>query len=142
MNNMKKYILFGICVTSLILLVAPTIPAQQYNVANDAIDLKINEQIDIIINNLQKIGINENEINYYESNTKNALNSIIEYIDSNEYDSNTIFLGFILSTIISLIFSLIGTIFGIIFGPVLTALIQILTAPAIILAKLIALILG
>lgn len=139
---MKKYILFGICVTSLILLVAPTISAQQYTVAKDAIEANINERINIIINNLQKIGINKNEINYYESNIKNDLNSIIEYIYSHEYDSITIFLGFILSTIISLIFSVIGTIFGILFGPILSALIQILTAPAIILAKLISLILG
>ena len=44
--------------------------------------------------------------------------------------------------IIGLIFSIIGTIFGIIFGPLLTFFIRILTAPAILLAKLISFIIN
>jgi hypothetical protein len=39
--------------------------------------------------------------------------------------------------IIGLIFSIIGTIFGIIFGPLLALFVRILTAPAVLLAKLV-----
>jgi hypothetical protein len=43
----------------------------------------------------------------------------------------------ILGFIIGLILSIIGTIFGILFGPILVLIIKIITAPAILLAKII-----
>ena len=43
----------------------------------------------------------------------------------------------ILQFIIALIFSIIGTILGILFGPILVLIIKIITAPAIVLAKII-----
>ena len=43
----------------------------------------------------------------------------------------------ILHFIIGLIFSIIGTILGMLFGPILVLIIKIITAPAILLAKII-----
>lgn len=44
---------------------------------------------------------------------------------------------FLLNVIIGLFFSLIGTLFGILFGPLLAFIIKVLTAPAILLSKII-----
>ena len=139
---MKKNIILGICVTSIILLVAPTIPAIQYKQAEESIQISIQDQIDFMLNKLQSIDSGKIDIKYYENSISNALNLIIENIESFEYYALTSFIGFILSTIISLIFAVIGTIFGIIFGPILSVLIQLLTLPAVLLAKLISLLLG
>ena len=43
----------------------------------------------------------------------------------------------IIQLIIALIFSIMGTILGILFGPILVLIIKIITAPAILLAKII-----
>ena len=122
------------------MLVAPTIPAQQYNQAEDTIEKNIKEEIDILLSNIQNIGKDQNELKYYENNINNVLNSILEKIESFDNNSYTIFIGFILSTLISLIFTVIGTLFGILFGPILSTLLQLLTLPAVFLAKIISLI--
>ena len=139
---MKKNIILGICVTSIILLIAPTIPAQQYNQVKESIQINIQEQIDLILNILQNINPEANDIKYYENSINNALNCIIENIESFEQNTLPLFIGFILSTIISLIFTVIGTIFGILFGPILSKLIQLLTYPAVLLAKIISSLFG
>lgn len=131
---MKKKFIIGICVTSLILLVAPTIPAQQFRLVEESVYRDVESQINSLYNFDRKDFSIENI-----DKIKNNLDNIIE---SGDFDSNPTFIGFILSTIVSLIFAFFGTIFGIIFGPLLAILIQLLTAPAVILAKLISLIFG
>ena len=139
---MKKSIILGICVTSIILLLVPTIPAQQYNQAIESYQINFEDQIDLISNKLQNFDSEINDKESYKLNIINDINLIIEYFDSFEYYYQTSFIGFILNTIIALIFTFFGTIFGILFGPILSVLIQLLTAPAVILAKIISLLFG
>jgi hypothetical protein len=139
---MKKSIIIGICVTSLILLVAPTIPAQHYKEAEESIQISIQERIDSLLNTLQKKDINSNELEAIKSNFYGIFESLKVAIESSEFNSKPTFIKFLLNTIISLIFALFGTIFGVIFGPLLSLLVQLLTAPAVLLAKLISLIFG
>ena len=139
---MKKSIILGICVTSIILLLVPTIPAQQYNQAIESYQINFENQIDLIPNKLQNFDSEINDKESYKLNIINDINLIIEYFDSFEYYYQTSFIGFILNTIIALIFTFFGTIFGILFGPILSVLIQLLTAPAVILAKIISLLFG
>ena len=141
MNIMKKIIMLGICVTSLILLLAPTIPAQQYKEVEESIQINMQEQFDLITNILQNINSGKDNIKYYENSINNALNSIKEKLASFDYYTLS-FGGFIINTLISLLFAFIGTIFGILFGPILSALVKFLTAPAILLAKLISILIG
>ena len=130
---MKK-VIFGICAISFILLIAPIIPAQQFKLVEEEIYMNIEDQINLLYN-LEKKDIKINDLN----KIKDGINNILE---SNEFDVKPTFFKFILSTIVSLIFAIIGTIFGIIFGPLLSVIIQLLTAPAVILAKIISLIFG
>jgi hypothetical protein len=130
---MKK-IIIGVCAISLILLIAPIIPAQQYTLVEEEIFMNIEDQINLLYD-LEKKDIKINDLD----NIKIGINNIIE---SNDFDGKPTFFKFILNTIVSLIFAIIGTIFGIIFGPLLSILIKLLTAPAVILAKLISLIFG
>ena len=139
---MKKSIILGICVTSIILLLVPTIPAQQYNQAIESYQINFEDQIDLISNKLQNFDSEINDKESYKLNIINDINLIIENFDSFEYYYQTSFIGFILNTIIALIFTFFGTIFGILFGPILSVLIQLLTAPAVILAKIISLLFG
>ena len=139
---MKKSIILGICVTSIILLLVPTIPAQQYNQAIESYQINFKDQIDLLSNKLQNFDSEINDIESYKLNIINDVNLIAENIDSFEGNYQTSIIGFILNTIIALIFTFFGTIFGILFGPILSILIQLLTAPAVILAKLISLLFG
>ena len=116
---MKKGIIFGICITTLILLIAPTISAQQYKQVEESIQIDIKEQIDLLINKIQNIDSNTNELEYYTDSIYTDFESLKENIKSNEIYAMPTVIGFILSTLISLILSILGTIFGMIFGPLL-----------------------
>ena len=139
---MKKGIIFGICITTLILLIAPTISAQQYKQVEESIQIDIKEQIDLLINKVQNIDLNTNELEYYTDSIYTDFESLKENIKSNEIYAMPTVIGFILSTLISLILSILGTIIGMIFGPLLALFVRILTAPAVLLAKLISLLFG
>ncbi|OYT29470.1 hypothetical protein B6U98_02310 [Thermoplasmatales archaeon ex4572_165] len=118
---MKKGIILGIGLITMLLLITPVIPANEYNLIENAQDQ--------IINNI------ESKNNLKETISNTLMQSI------NQKGSQRI-ISFLLNLIISLIFSGIATIFAIIFGPLLAIFVKIITAPAMILAKIIELIFG
>jgi len=139
---MKKRIIFGVCVTTLFLLVAPTISAQEHIQVNEAIKLDLEEKIDNLINSFEIINSKTNELEYHKNMIIDAFDSIDKKIEMIDLETQPLFIKFLLSTIISLIFAIFGTIFGIVFGPLLAILVKILTAPAILLGKIISFIIN
>ena len=128
---MKRKILLGICLSALVLVIAPTIPAQTYAQIKHAYETTIQEQFpDLEQNNEPK-----------QETLISIMTSLKETMDTND-ESSFLTSGFIINTIISLFFSLIGTIFGMIFGPILAMVALILASPALLLSKIISLILG
>jgi hypothetical protein len=140
---MKKRIIIGVCITTLLLLITPTISANQYNKVMEEQNIRIEKyeqslqlKLENIINKLSKINLklvvkqNENEI---QSNILKNIQSI------KEKQGNTLFLstGLTANLLLSFILSIIGTIFGIIFGPILALITLIIVSPAIVLAKII-----
>jgi len=133
---MKNSNLLGVSIAVLVLLVAPTIPAQEYKQVKDTIQIEMNNTIDDMMAMVQIFNTTEGS----EIEVKNmiwAIETVKDSSDSLWLDTEPAFFGFIISTLISLFFALLGTIFGIVFGPVLAFIIKVLTAPAVFLAKLI-----
>jgi len=142
---MKKKILFGAIFSICIIMLINTASAVEYKTVNDYnIDL-LESQLDNLNNLIEKIRLTIEDLKI-TSNSVISKNEIKEFsdqlselkisiLDNPSFPTciRTIF-GFI----IGLIFSIIGTIFGIIFGPLLSLFVRILTAPAVLLAKLIA----
>ena len=136
---MKKTIYFGICVSIIVLLVVPIIPAQEYTQVEQAYERVVEDYI----NSLQKALTIEGLSPEQRSQQILDLTVLIkDYIGTQDEEVKPIIFGFILKTIISLLFSLIGTIFGILFGPILAFVVLLLTSPAIFLAKIIEFIFG
>ena len=122
-----------------------TVSAVEYNTVNDYnIDLleshldNIDKSIEKIQQAFENLNIHSIDINS-KSDLKELSNELsVLKISILDDSSLTLFIRTILGFIIGLIFSIIGTIFGIIFGPLLALFIRIITAPAVLLAKLIA----
>jgi uncharacterized ion transporter superfamily protein YfcC len=140
---MKKSIIIGVCITTLLLLITPTISANQYNKVMEEQNIIIEKyeqslqlKLENVINKLSKIHPNlvvkqnENEI---QSNIIKNIQSIKEKQDKTLFLSN----GLTANLILSFILSILGTIFGIIFGPILALITLILVSPAVLLAKFI-----
>ena len=108
---MKKQILFGVMIATFLMLITPSINAQQYMQVKEEIQLKIEENIN----------------DYYQE---------ID-LELNDNDAKPTFIQFIMNLIISLILTIFGTLTGIIFGPMIAFILRLITAPAIILAKII-----
>ena len=139
---MKKRILIGVCMTTLILLFLPTISAQQCKQVKDAVELEIEDQIYQIASLIEETDGSSDVVNKALERLVNDLNAMKDDIEMINDDSKPVCITFIFSTIISLLFALLGTIFGNIFGPMLATLIRIITAPAVFLAKIISSILN
>lgn len=125
---MKKQILLGVSIITFLLLITPTISATEYRQVEKEIKTTVANQLNTI----------QERIKHFS----NKITTEKSYQSKEQPDASPTFILFILNFLISLIFSIIGTIFGIIFGPILTLLVRILTAPAIILAKIIEFIFG
>ena len=148
-NNMKKKILFGALLSICIIMLVNTTSAVEFKTVNDFNINLWKSNLDYVNNFLEKISktfvnfkINTNEVlfkNELIEFSKKLHDLKITILDNSTLPKciRTIF-GFI----IGLIFSIIGTIIGIIFGPVLALFVRILTAPAVLLAKLIAFIIN
>ena len=122
-----------------------TASSVEYKTVNDYnIDI-LESQLDTINNFIEKI---RQTFQNFEINSNNVIskNEIKEFSNQLSELKISIFnnpslptcIRTIFGFIIGLIFSIIGTIFGIIFGPMLALFVRILTAPAVLLAKLIA----
>ena len=136
---MNRTILFGICVSIFTLVVAPTIPAQEFNQIENAYERVINDKLESIEEALTKEHLSPDKL------VQQIVNSIISlkgYVNHQNEETQPVIVGFIIKTIISLFFSLIGTVFGMIFGPILAFVVLLITSPAVFLAKIIGFILG
>jgi hypothetical protein len=142
---MKKIILFGTLFSICMIMLMNTASSIEYKTVNDYNTDLLESQLDNINNFIEKIQkifgtfaiygedvIFKNEI----KELSNQLSELkISILDNPNLPTciRTIF-----GILIGLIFSIIGTILGIIFGPLLAFVVRILTAPAVLLAKLIA----
>jgi len=136
---MKRKILLGICLSALVLVIAPTISAQTYAQIKHAYETTIQEQFpDITTAQFTDL---EQKDEPKQETLISIMTNLKETMDTND-ESSFLTSGFIINTIISLFFSLIGTIFGMIFGPILAMVALILASPALLLSKIISLILG
>jgi hypothetical protein len=144
---MKKKIFFATLFSIFVMISINTASSVEYKTVRDYnIDLleyqleNIDNILEKIIQTIKNFNINPNNV-IFKNQIRDFSNQLydlkISAIDNQSLPTciRTIF-GFL----IGLLFSIIGTIFGIIFGPLLAFIVRILTAPAVILAKLIALI--
>jgi len=142
---MKKKILFGVISSICIIMLVNTVSAVEYKTVNDYnIDL-LESQLDNLNNFIEKIrqtieDLKINSINFKSKNDIKFLSNELSELKISILDNPSLptCIRTILGFIIGLLFSIIGTIFGIIFGPLLALFVRILTAPAVLLAKIIA----
>jgi len=140
---MKKRIIIGVCITTILLLITPTISANQYNKVMEEQNIRIEKyeqslqlKLENILNKLSKINLNL----VVKQNGNEIQSNIIKNIQNiKEKQDNTLFLSNALTAnlILSFILSIIGTIFGIIFGPILAMIVLVIVSPAVLLAKFI-----
>ncbi|MHA2431419.1 MAG: hypothetical protein ACXACC_10385 [Promethearchaeota archaeon] len=128
--------------TVFVLLVAPTIPAQEYTQIKETYEKTFQEQLDALNTALYSIDTLTEEQEQQRQELVSTLTMIKEHIEQQDSESQPVIFGFILKVIVSLFFSLIGTIFGIIFGPILAFIVLLLVSPAILLAKIISFLLS
>jgi predicted PurR-regulated permease PerM len=138
---MRKEIVIGICLIAAVLMIAPTIPAQEYIQIKNAYDTTIQEQLHEIKTTLLTVRKRTDDPQILQQETVSTLTELKEIIENSDESSFAVS-GFIINMIISLFFTLIGTVFGILFGPILSALVLLITSPAILLAKIIEFLLG
>jgi hypothetical protein len=142
---MKKKLLLGVIFSICIIMLVNTSSAVEYKTVNDYNIYLLDSQLDNINNFIEKIrqtmkNIRINSISLKSENEVKDLSNELSELKISILDNPSLPLCIrtILGFIIGLLFSIIGTIFGIIFGPLLALFIRILTAPAVMLAKIIA----
>ncbi|PNX45466.1 MAG: hypothetical protein BV457_09525 [Thermoplasmata archaeon M9B1D] len=146
---MKKKILFGSIFSICIIMLVNTSSAVECKTVTDYNKCLLESQLDKLNNLIEKIRqtFEDIQINSISDTSSNDIKEIhdqlsdLEILILGDTSLPTCILG-ILGFILSLLLSLIGTIFGIIFGPLLALFVRILTAPAVLLAKLIAFIIN
>lgn len=145
---MKKKILFGVIFSICIIMLVNTSSAVEYKTVTDYNRYLLESQLDKFNNIIEKIRQTFEDIKInsfsnipgnYIKELSNQLSDLTILIPSNTSLPN--FILNILNFILSLIFSIIGTIIGFIFGKIcgslLVLFVRILTAPVVLLAKLI-----
>jgi len=114
---------------TLLLIATPSISAQQYALANDAIKNELKMQ-------LENIGSSSDAQKYFgfllESDFFSKEDALLVNSDDTTTES-----PLISNLLISLILAFFGTMFGIIFGPFVALIIKIVTWPTVKLAELI-----
>ena len=139
---MKRIILLGAFISACIVLMVNSTSAVEYRTV---IEHNTNEIISEIengnINNISEKWISIFQKMKLNLKTTNDIKILSEkFTELKSTINNTpqpTCIRLILQFIIALIFSIIGTILGILFGPILVLIIKIITAPAILLAKII-----
>lgn len=136
---MKKGIIIGVCAVTLLLCMTPTISAQQTTLIKDAIKHEYRYHLDGWIADLDTIIIDTSQRDEQRNQVEEMLSCMGESLELiGEQEAKPTCIKFLISTLISLILAALGTLFGIIFGPLLAFLVKVLTAPAVLLAKIIA----
>jgi hypothetical protein len=145
---MKKKIIFGAIFSICIIMLVNTSSAVEYKTITDSstdlLESKL-QKIDIIIEKIRQI---IKDINVKSNNLK-SLNELQKHSDIllelKNSNINNLCLptlignlpGIIVGLLLSIIGTIIGIIYGKIFGSLTVLLVKILTAPAILLAKII-----
>ena len=145
---MKKKILYGVIFSICIIMLVNTSSAVEYKSINEyntnLLESKL-LNIDIFIEKIRQIieDLNLKSIDLKSTNELRELSDDlselkISYVN-NPYLPTVLgnIPGFILGLILSLIGTIIGIIYGKIFGPLTVLLVKILTAPAVLFAKII-----
>jgi hypothetical protein len=143
---MKKITIIGLFITTILILLTPIIPANEYHQIEKSqisslknnlqyLYIKINNLLDLIKKSIMDKDFLSKEKFILLRNLNKNRNQLIEQINNLEIHKNLPINIF--NLIISILFAIIGTIIGIVFGPFIALIVTILTAPAIILAKLI-----
>jgi len=136
---MKKGIIIGVCAVTLLLCMTPTISAQQTTLMEDAIEDEYQYHFDAWIAALDTIRIDTSQIEEQRNQVEEMISSMEESLELiDEQEAKPTCIKFLINTLISLILAALGTLFGIILGPLLALLVKVLTAPAVLLAKIIA----
>ncbi len=141
----KKRIFIGVGMISFLLMLTPSIPAYEFHhiIETHTISFQNNPEITIdqtqyLYDQLQKKGINTNVLTKQKSDIVKSCNYLLDILSHKSgSDALPSFLVGLIHLLISLLLALIGTINGIIFGPLIALIVKIVTAPAIILAKII-----
>ncbi len=137
---MKKAIIFGVCVAAFLLLITPTIPAQQYTLVKDIIEKDFQQNLDDTIVALRRISKDETQIEYQKEILFKSFHQMKQMREDGGFDTvPTCFksiINLLLSLILSILGAIVGTIFGKLFGPLLVFLVKVLTFPAILFAKI------
>jgi hypothetical protein len=135
---MKKAIICGVCAVALLLLITPTIPAQQYTLVKETIEEDFQQHLTDAITALKSIEKDQTRFEDQEEIIMKSFNEMKQTMELGGLDAIPTCFKFLISTLISLILAALGTLFGMIFGPLLAFIVKVITAPAVILAKILA----
>jgi len=139
---MKKVIICGVCAVVFLLVITPTIPAQQYTLVKDTIEDEFQRHLTNAITALKSIREDQTQFENQKEIIMKSFNEMKMIIELGELDVIPKCHMFRISTLLSLIFAALGTLFGIVFGPLLTLITKIITAPSIILAEILEFLFG
>ena len=139
---MKKAIICGVCAVVFLLVITPTIPAQQYTLVKETIEEDFQRHLTNAITALKSIREDQTRFEDQKEIVMKSFNEMKLIIELGEHDAIPTCFMFLISTLLSLIFAALGTLFAMVFGPLLTLITKIITAPAIILAKILEFLFG
>ena len=134
---MNKKILVGVIFSIFVIIMTSTTTAIEFKTVSDFNNDLINQKLENFYQFFKNLESNSNEIELKNKIKELSTNLDDIRISINDNPSLPSCIRAILGFIIGLLFSIIGTIFGIIFGPLLSFMIRILTAPVVLLAKII-----
>jgi hypothetical protein len=137
---MKTAIIFGVCIAAFLLLITPTIPAQQYRLINDTIEKEFQQHVDTVLLALRTIVEDDAQIEYKKEVILVLYTELKQIGDLGGLDAVPTYCNSLIHTLLSLILALLGTLLGIIFGklfgPLLVFIVKVTTFPAILFAKI------
>lgn len=137
---MKKEIICGVCAVAFLLLITPTIPAQQSMMVKNTIEKDFQRHLDGTIYALKNMVEGGVESEYQKVIAIASFNEIKQIWEHGGLDVVPTYFKSIIHTLLSFILAIVGTILGIIFGklfgPLLVFIVKVITFPAILLAKI------
>lgn len=136
----KKIIIAGVCAVAFLLVITPTIPAQQCELVKETLEKDFQRHLDRAIIALRAIVEDDAQIEYQKGVVIESIKDMKQIWKLGGFDTVPLCFKFLLRTLLSLILSILGTIFGIlfgkIFGPLLIVLVKVLTFPARLIAQI------
>ena len=137
---MKNEIICGVCAVAFLLLITPTIPAQQCMMVKNTIEKDFQQHLDTAIASLETIVRNNKQLEYQSEIVTESFNEMKQIWEHGGLDAVPTYFKSLINTLLSFILAILGTILGIIFGklfgPLLVFIVKVITFPAILLAKI------